>query len=34
MTSGQSYHWNSNAETHFLIGHGMGKAMIELVEDK
>jgi len=32
--SGQSYHWNSNAETYFLIGHGMGKAMIELVHEK
>ena len=32
--SGQSYHWNSNAETYFLIGHGMGKAMIELAREK
>ncbi len=32
--SGQSYHWNSNAETYFLIGHGMGKAMIELARGK
>ena len=32
--SGQSYHWNSNAETYFLIGHGMGKAMIELAKEK
>ncbi|MFT5291540.1 MAG: hypothetical protein ACI82F_003624 [Planctomycetota bacterium] len=28
--SGQSYHWNSNAETYCLIGRSMGKAMIEL----
>jgi hypothetical protein len=32
--SGQSYHWNSNAETYFLIGHGMGRAMIDLVDGK
>jgi hypothetical protein len=32
--SGQSYHWNSNAETYFLIGHGMGKAMIELAREE
>ena len=30
--SGQGYHWNSNAETYFLIGDGMGKAMIELLD--
>jgi len=30
----QGYHWNSNAETYFLIGDGMGRAMIELVEAK
>ncbi len=29
--SGQSYHWNSNAETYFLIGHGMGQAMTKLI---
>ena len=32
--SGQGYHWNSNAETYFLIGQGMGKAMLELVKEK
>jgi len=32
--SGQSYHWNSNAETYFLIGDGMGKAMVGLLEGK
>jgi len=32
--SRQSYHWNSNAETYFLIGDGMGKAMIELLKGK
>jgi alpha-galactosidase len=32
--SGQAYHWNSNAETYFLIGDGMGRAMIKLVEQK
>lgn len=29
--SRQGYHWNHNAETHFLIGDQMGKAMIELL---
>jgi len=29
--SGQSYHWNSNAETYFLIGDGMAKAMLTLL---
>ncbi len=28
--SGQAYHWNSNAESYFLIGNAMGKAMVEL----
>jgi hypothetical protein len=32
--SGQAYHWNGNAETLFLIGEGMGKAMLELVDEK
>lgn len=30
--SGQSYHWNRNAETYFLIGDAMGRRMLELVE--
>ena len=30
--SGQGYHWNSNAETYYLIGEGMGKAMVALTE--
>jgi alpha-galactosidase len=29
--SGQGYHWNSNAETYFLIGNGMGEAMKALL---
>jgi hypothetical protein len=29
--TGQGYHWNSNAETYYLIGDGMGQAMVELV---
>jgi alpha-galactosidase len=29
--SGQAYHWNSNAETYYLIGEAMGKAMMKLV---
>jgi alpha-galactosidase len=28
--SGQAYHWNSNAETYFLIGNAMGEAMKKL----
>ncbi len=28
--SRQAYHWNSNAETYFLIGDGMGEAMKKL----
>jgi hypothetical protein len=30
--SGQAYHWNSNAETYYLIGDGMGKAMLKLMK--
>jgi alpha-galactosidase len=29
--NGQGYHWNSNAETHYLIGEAMGKAMKRLI---
>ena len=29
--SNQGYHWNSNAETYYLIGESMGKAMIKLL---
>ena len=29
--SGQAYHWNNNAETYYLIGEGMGRAMLELL---
>jgi alpha-galactosidase len=25
--SGQGYHWNTNAETYYLIGESMGQAM-------
>jgi alpha-galactosidase len=28
--SGQGYHWNSNAETYYLIGTAMGEAMKKL----
>ncbi len=31
--SRQAYHWNSNAETYFLIGDAMGKAMLQLLEN-
>ena len=31
--SGQGYHWNSNAETYYLIGEGMAKAMQGLTPD-
>lgn len=30
--SGQGYHWNSNAETYYLIGDAMGKAMLKLID--
>ena len=29
--SGQGYHWNHNAETHYLIGEAMGRAMVALM---
>ena len=29
--SRQGYHWNGNAETYYLIGEGMGKAMVKLL---
>ena len=29
--SGQGYHWNGNAETYFLIGDAMAKALLEVV---
>jgi len=29
--SGQAYHWNNNAETFYLIGEGMAKAMLKLL---
>ena len=32
--SGQGYHWNNNAETYYLIGQGMGQAMLELLGEK
>ena len=30
--SGQAYHWNNNAETYYLIGEQMGRAMLRLTE--
>jgi len=32
--SRQGYHWNGNAETYYLIGEGMGKAMMKLLDKK
>jgi alpha-galactosidase len=32
--SGQGYHWNTNAETYYLIGEAMGVAMKKLCEAK
>jgi len=32
--SGQGYHWNSNAETYYLIGQAMGEAMVKLGRGK
>lgn len=31
--SGQGYHWNTNAETYYLIGDGLGRAMVELLPE-
>ena len=31
--TGQGYHWISNAETYYLIGDGMGQAMVELLTE-
>lgn len=30
--SRQGYHWNGNAETYYLIGESMGKAMLQLLK--
>ena len=30
--SKQGYHWNGNAETYFLIGDAMGKAMVKMLK--
>lgn len=32
--SGQGYHWNTNAETYYLIGEAMGEAMKVLIKEK
>ena len=32
--SAQGYHWNSNAETYYLIGTAMGEAMLKLCRGK
>jgi len=32
--SGQGYHWNGNAETYFLIGDAMAKALLDVVGAK
>jgi alpha-galactosidase len=32
--SGFGFHWNNNAETYFLIGNGMGNAMIQLLSGR
>jgi hypothetical protein len=32
--TGQAYHWNTNAETYYLIGEAMGNAMKKLCEKK
>jgi hypothetical protein len=32
--TGQAYHWNTNAETYYLIGEAMGKAMTKLCATK
>jgi hypothetical protein len=30
----QGYHWNTNAETYYLIGEAIGKAMLQLLDTK
>lgn len=32
--SGQGYHWNTNAETYYLIGEAMARSMLELIDTK
>ena len=32
--SSQGYHWNTNAETYYLIGEAMGQAMKKLLAEK
>lgn len=32
--TGQGYHWNTNAETYYLIGEAMGQAMLRLGDKK
>jgi alpha-galactosidase len=32
--TGQAYHWNTNAETYYLIGEAMGNAMKKLCATK
>ncbi len=32
--TGQAYHWNTNAETYYLIGRSMGNAMKKLCAAK
>jgi hypothetical protein len=32
--SNQGYHWNTNAETYYLIGEAMGEAMKKLITEK
>ncbi|MEZ6141280.1 MAG: sialate O-acetylesterase [Zavarzinella sp.] len=32
--NGQGYHWNSNAETYYLIGESMGTAMLKMLAPK
>ncbi len=32
--TGQAYHWNTNAETYYLIGEAMGTAMVKLCDKK
>jgi hypothetical protein len=32
--TGQGYHWNTNAETYYLIGQAMGKSMLGMLPQK
>ena len=32
--SDRSYHWNNNAESYYLIGEGLGKSILQLINEQ